>query len=90
MDSIVRARRSRNYLEVTDSDGCRHYVKISSIQWISDVDACQTEALLTAAGRTVHIPIELGVLRDLVDPSPVTHGETFNNQYRRKISDRSA
>jgi hypothetical protein len=82
VDSTLTAKRSKNYLEVTDADGCRHYVKITSIQWLSDLDPCRTDTLLTAAGRTIHIPIELSVLRDLVDPTHGENGRTFNNERR--------
>jgi hypothetical protein len=73
VDSTVTVKRSRNYLEVTDADGCRHLLRIGCIQWLSDVDTCRNETLLTASGRTIHIPLELDVLRGLLETSPFPH-----------------
>jgi hypothetical protein len=64
----MKIGRNKHYLEVMDADGCRHLVRISSIQWLSDSDACRNETLLTAAGRTVHVPFELDVVRRLIEP----------------------
>lgn len=55
----------RRYLELTDSDGLRHLIKVSSVQWLSDFDTCRDETLLTAAGRTIHLRLDLDVVRDL-------------------------
>lgn len=56
-----------NYIEIRDSTGCRHYVRMSTIQWISDVDTCRDEALLTAAGRTVHLLCSLDQLIETIE-----------------------
>ena len=65
----MKVSRNRQYLEFTDADGCRHLVKIASIQWLSDFDGCRNETWLTATGRTIHIPVELDVVRAAIEHS---------------------
>lgn len=44
------------YLEVLDEEGCRHFIRVNSIQILSDTDPLHNETLITAAGRTVRVP----------------------------------
>lgn len=49
-------RRVGAFLEVLDEDGCRHLLRFSTIQAVSDTDMLQNETLITAAGRTIRVP----------------------------------
>lgn len=48
-------RRVGAFLEVLDEDECRHLLRFSTIQAISDTDMLQNEILITAAGRTIRV-----------------------------------
>lgn len=63
----MAVQRVGAFIEVEDQDGCRHLVRISAIQWLSDADQCRDETLLTAAGRTIHILRPLDELRNTID-----------------------
>jgi hypothetical protein len=79
---IMKINRNRSYLEVTDADGCRHLLRIGSIQWLSDVDICRNETLLTASGRTIHIPLELDVLKELLETPPFAQRGCASADYK--------
>ena len=52
-----------SYIFVQDSDGCRHLIRKDKVEWVSDTDAFQDEALLMACGRTIHVATNLDRLR---------------------------
>jgi hypothetical protein len=52
-------RRVGAFLEVLDEDGCRHLLRFSTIQAVSDTDPLQNETLITAAGRTIRVNVAL-------------------------------
>lgn len=57
---MIGADRFGPFLEFRDEGGCRHLIRLTSIQWMSDSDPCQDETLITAVGRTiqVHKPLD--------------------------------
>jgi len=67
-------RRVGVFLEVLDEDGCRHLLRFSTIQAVSDTDPLQNETLITAAGRTIRVPRPLDdIMAMLTDhPTPDT------------------
>lgn len=46
-------RRVGNFLQVQDGDGCRHLLRVTSVQALSDTDLMRNETFITAAGRTI-------------------------------------
>jgi hypothetical protein len=54
------------FILIHDVHGCRHLVSIDAIQWMHDTDCFQNESLLLAAERTIHTPIRLEQLCELV------------------------
>ena len=48
-------RRGGNVLQVHDGDGCRHLLRVTSVQALSDTDLMHNETFITAAGRTIRV-----------------------------------
>lgn len=56
------------YVVLKDDGGRRHVVRRTSVQLMSDEDELQDATLLTAAGRTLRIPLPLDVVVCAVEP----------------------
>lgn len=65
----MRAPYAPGYLQLTDSDGIRHVIRISAIQLLSDADACQDSSILVVAGRSLSVPIPLDRLLSSIEES---------------------
>ncbi|MGU3537565.1 hypothetical protein [Methylobacterium sp. A54F] len=65
MDAV---RRVGSYLQVQDGDGCRHLLRVTSVQALSDTDPLRNETFITAAGRTIRVPQPLDEIVALVAP----------------------
>lgn len=65
MDAV---RRIGAYLQVRDGDGCRHLLRVSSVQAVSDTDLMHNETFITAAGRTIRVPQPLDEILPLIAP----------------------
>lgn len=63
---MFETRRVGAYLEVLDEEGCRHFMRVNSIQILSDTDQLHNETLITAVGRTVRVPKALDEIADMV------------------------
>ncbi|HJE22100.1 MAG TPA: hypothetical protein K8W01_00355 [Methylorubrum populi] len=63
MDAV---RRVGAYLQVQDGDGCRHLLRVSSVQAVSDTDLMLNETFITAAGRTIRVPQPLDEIVPLI------------------------
>lgn len=63
-------RRVGAFLEVLDEEGCRHLLRLTAIQAISDTDPLQNETLIIAAGRTVRVPRALDEIVDMLADRP--------------------
>ncbi|WP_336490745.1 hypothetical protein [Methylobacterium nigriterrae] len=63
MDAV---RRVGNYLQVQDGDGCRHLLRVTSVQALSDTDILRNETFITAAGRTIRVPQPLHEIVELI------------------------
>lgn len=61
-------RRVGNFLQVQDGDGCRHLLRVTSVQALSDTDLMRNETFITAAGRTIRVTQPLDEIVDLVAP----------------------
>lgn len=59
-------KKCGRFILIRDVDGCRHLVSVDAIQWMHDTDCFQNESLLLAAERTIHTPIRLERLCELV------------------------
>lgn len=58
--SIVSGQRVSGFLVLTDIDGCRHAVRLSAIQSLSDTDSCRdTTLMILPGGRQVMLPHRL-------------------------------
>ena len=64
--AMSTTRRAGPFLEVIDEEGCRHLVRVTAVQLLSDTDVLQNETLITAAGRTIRVPHALDEIADLV------------------------
>lgn len=62
----MNADRVGPYLAVTDGDGCRHMIRITSIQMLSDGDVCRDTAIVIAAGRAITVTESLDEVVNLV------------------------
>ncbi|MCP1558865.1 UNVERIFIED_ORG: hypothetical protein M2438_002955 [Methylobacterium sp. SuP10 SLI 274] len=69
---MERVRRIGAYLQVQDGDGCRHLLRVSSVQAVSDTDLMHNETFITAAGKTIRVPQALDEILPLISP-----GERF-------------
>ncbi|AWN41801.1 hypothetical protein U8607_13320 [Methylobacterium durans] len=65
MDAV---RRVGNYLQVQDGEGCRHLLRVTSVQALSDTDPLRNETFITAAGRTIRVLQPLDEIVELVAP----------------------
>lgn len=65
-------RRVGNFLQVQDGDGCRHLLRVTSVQALSDTDLMRNETFITAAGRTIRVTQPLDEIVDLVAPGERT------------------
>lgn len=63
---MIPIQRVGPFLEVVDGDGCRHLLRLTAIQLLSDTDMLQTDTLITAAGRTIRVPQALDEIAPLV------------------------
>ncbi|KAA0125834.1 hypothetical protein CIW48_01690 [Methylobacterium sp. P1-11] len=61
-------RRIGNFLQVQDGDGCRHLLRVTSVQALSDTDLMRNETFITAAGRTIRVTQPLDEIVELVAP----------------------
>jgi hypothetical protein len=61
-------RRVGNFLQVQDGDGCRHLLRVTSVQALSDTDLMRNETFITAAGRTIRVPQPLDEIVPLISP----------------------
>ncbi len=69
-------RRVGNFLQVHDGDGCRHLLRVTSVQALSDTDLMHNETFITAAGRTIRVTQPLDEIVELVAPGERTAPET--------------
>ena len=65
MDAV---RRVGQYLQVQDGDGCRHLLRVTSVQALSDTDPLHNETFITAAGRTIRVLQPLEAIAALLAP----------------------
>jgi hypothetical protein len=65
-------RRVGNFLQVHDGDGCRHLLRVTSVQALSDTDLMRNETFITAAGRTIRVTQPLDEIVELVAPGERT------------------
>ncbi|SFF11995.1 hypothetical protein [Methylobacterium sp. 13MFTsu3.1M2] len=65
-------RRVGNFLQVQDGDGCRHLLRVTSVQALSDTDLMRNETFITAVGRTIRVTQPLDEIVDLVAPGERT------------------
>ncbi|KAB1069226.1 hypothetical protein [Methylobacterium planeticum] len=65
MDAV---RRVGNYLQVQDGEGCRHLLRVTSVQALSDTDPLRNETFITAAGRTIRVLQPLDAIVELIAP----------------------
>ncbi len=65
-------RRVGNFLQVQDGDGCRHLLRVTSVQALSDTDLMRNETFITAAGRTIRVTQPLDEIVELVAPGERT------------------
>ncbi|SDA29868.1 hypothetical protein SAMN02799622_04575 [Methylobacterium sp. UNC378MF] len=65
-------RRIGNFLQVQDGDGCRHLLRVTSVQALSDTDLMRNETFITAAGRTIRVTQPLDEIVELVAPGERT------------------
>lgn len=58
------------FLEVVGEDGCRHIVRVGSIQLFSDVDIMRDTTAIMVAGRQIVAPTSLDeILHRVFGPS---------------------
>ena len=50
------SKRPGGYLSLVDEEGCRHLVRKSAIQMLSDSDPCHDSVTMVVAGRGLRIP----------------------------------
>ena len=56
-----------------DGDGCRHVLRVTSVQALSDTDLLRNETFITAAGRTIRVLQPLDAILGLIAPGePLT------------------
>lgn len=60
----MRVERAGGYLTVIDDRGCRHLIRIGSIQCLSDGDPCQDTTVVVVAGRPITVPVPLDTVLD--------------------------
>lgn len=65
MDAV---RRVGNYPQVQDGEGCRHLLRVTSVQALSDTDPLRNETFITAAGRTIRVLQPLEQAAELIAP----------------------
>ncbi|WP_232627666.1 hypothetical protein [Methylobacterium sp. Leaf118] len=65
MDTV---RRVGADLQVRDGDGCRHLLRVSRVQAVSDTDLMRNETFITAADRTIRVPQPLDEILPLIAP----------------------
>lgn len=61
-------RRIGGFLQVQDGDGCRHLLRVTSVQALSDTDLMRNETFITVAGRTIRVPQALDDIVELIAP----------------------
>jgi hypothetical protein len=54
------------YVEIVDEEGCRHLIRRTSVQWVSDTDSLRNETYITAAGRTIRVPEPLDEVLEVI------------------------
>ena len=73
------------FLEFHDENGCRHLIRLNSIQWMSDSDPCQDETLITAVGRTiqVHKPLDeiIRTIQEALTSQKVAFSRNSDDQF---------
>lgn len=57
--TVESGERIGSFLVLVDSSGCRHLVRVGSVQLVSDTDPCQSDTTVVVAGRPLHIPLPL-------------------------------
>lgn len=65
MDAVQRVG---SYLQVRDEEGCRHLLRVTAVQALSDTDPLRNETFITAAGRTIRVPQSLDAIVGLIAP----------------------
>ena len=65
MDAVQRVGNS---LQVQDGEGCRHLLRVTSVQALSDTDPLRNVTFITAAGRTIQVPQPLEQAAELIAP----------------------
>lgn len=58
------------FIELIAEDGCRHIVRVASIQLLSDVDVLQDTTAIVVAGRQITVPVALDeIVTSIVEAS---------------------
>lgn len=60
-------------LTITDSENCRHLIKVAAIQTYGDTDSMRNECYITAAGRTHHCMDPLDTIIDAIRRAEADH-----------------
>ena len=68
-------RRVGSFLQVQDGDGCRHLLRVTCVQALSDTDLMRNETFITAAGRTIRVTQPLDEIVELVAPGERAAGD---------------
>jgi len=83
---MITARRVGAFLEVRDEEGCRHLLRVNTIQAISDTDVLQNETLITAGGRTIRVHHALDEIAHMLEPGATGPREGERAEPRRPVS----
>lgn len=54
------------FIELVSEEGCRHVVRVASIQLISDVDVLRDSTVIVVAGRPIVVPVKLDEILDMI------------------------
>lgn len=66
--AVDAVQRVGSYLQVQDEEGCRHLLRVTAVQALSDTDPLRNETFITAAGRTIRVPQSLDAIVGLIAP----------------------
>lgn len=65
---VYRMRKAGpRYLRVVDEDGCRHLIRVTAIQVMSDADPIRDATIVVVAGRSICVPTPLDVVIEALD-----------------------
>ncbi|AWN35189.1 hypothetical protein [Methylobacterium radiodurans] len=73
---MTAVRRVGSDLQVQDGDDCRHLLRVTSVQALSDTDPLRNETFITAAGRTIRVPQALDSIVELIAPGERLEADT--------------